>query len=405
MPGEVVLDPMAGSGTTLLEAYLAGRRGIGFDIDPLALRIAKAKTCPLHSEHVLATLRRLVTEAQNALREDPSTFQTAFEATFDQETRRFIQYWFSPQAFRALFYLSQSIQDISDKDLRLFFEVALSAIIITKRGGVTMALDLAHTRPHRAKIVFDEDGNEVLRSPMTRITPKRLEVLTKRLHPVLPEFEKRVRNNLNALLTLGKQINPVHVAAGNARALPLTDQSVDLVVTSPPYASNAIDYMRAHKFSLIWLGYPIQALSQHRKRYIGGESNIDAYANSLPPQVLAVLRELQTKDRKKMLAVHRYYTEMKDVLQETWRVLRPGKAAIFVVGTSMIRGVDIQIARCLAAIGKEIGFKIPPIGIRNLDRNRRMLPTGNHHDKTSQIQQRMHQEFVVGFYKPGPGEE
>jgi len=41
--GERVLDPMAGSGTALVEAALAGRVGIGVDIDPLAVRIARAK--------------------------------------------------------------------------------------------------------------------------------------------------------------------------------------------------------------------------------------------------------------------------------------------------------------------------------------------------------------------------
>src|SRR6516165_8014944 len=34
-PGDVVLDPMMGSGTTIVEALLEGRRGIGLDIDPL----------------------------------------------------------------------------------------------------------------------------------------------------------------------------------------------------------------------------------------------------------------------------------------------------------------------------------------------------------------------------------
>jgi len=43
-PGDVVLDPMVGSGTTLLEAVLAGRCAVGFDIDPLALRLCNAKT-------------------------------------------------------------------------------------------------------------------------------------------------------------------------------------------------------------------------------------------------------------------------------------------------------------------------------------------------------------------------
>ncbi|QLQ06260.1 MAG: hypothetical protein HZY76_09565 [Anaerolineae bacterium] len=60
--------------------------------------------------------------------------------------------------------------------------------------------------------------------------------------------------------------------AGDAQALPLPDTSVDLIVTSPPYASNAIDYMRAHKFSLVWLGRPIAALTQRRKDCIGGEA-------------------------------------------------------------------------------------------------------------------------------------
>lgn len=48
-PGETVLDPMVGSGTTLVEAILLGRRAIGFDIDPLALHLCRVKTTPLDS--------------------------------------------------------------------------------------------------------------------------------------------------------------------------------------------------------------------------------------------------------------------------------------------------------------------------------------------------------------------
>ena len=38
---------MMGSGTTIVEALLEGRRGIGLDIDPLALRVSQAKTIPM----------------------------------------------------------------------------------------------------------------------------------------------------------------------------------------------------------------------------------------------------------------------------------------------------------------------------------------------------------------------
>ena len=45
--GDVVCDPMAGSGTTLIEAWRHGRTSCGFDIDPLACLIARAKTTPV----------------------------------------------------------------------------------------------------------------------------------------------------------------------------------------------------------------------------------------------------------------------------------------------------------------------------------------------------------------------
>ena len=49
-PGEVVLDPMAGSGTTLVEARLLGRSAFGVDIDPLARLIARVKATALAPE-------------------------------------------------------------------------------------------------------------------------------------------------------------------------------------------------------------------------------------------------------------------------------------------------------------------------------------------------------------------
>ena len=52
MPDAVVLDPMMGSGTTILEAYLAERKGIGFDIDPLAIMISKVKNIHVRKKRI-----------------------------------------------------------------------------------------------------------------------------------------------------------------------------------------------------------------------------------------------------------------------------------------------------------------------------------------------------------------
>ena len=87
-------------------------------------------------------------------------------------------------------------------------------------------------------------------------------------------------------------------------------------------------------------------------------------------------------------------------LREMYRVLKPDKAAIVVIGNSIMRGENTKMKNCFVEIGKKIGFEVPFIGIRKLDRNKRMLPVGNNLDLESQIQQRMHEEYVIGFYKP-----
>ena len=123
-----------------------------------------------------------------------------------------------------------------------------------------MALDLAHTRPHKAKIVYTRDGEMLFGSELKYDENPRLRVLTKKLRSPIEEFEKRCTQNIKGLIFKSSNRIKPHINFGNAQNLPLDENSVDLIVTSPPYASNAIDYMRAHKFSLVWFGYNIDEL-------------------------------------------------------------------------------------------------------------------------------------------------
>ncbi len=47
VPGQVVLDPFMGGGTTVVEALAAGRQAIGIDVNSLAVFVATVKTTPL----------------------------------------------------------------------------------------------------------------------------------------------------------------------------------------------------------------------------------------------------------------------------------------------------------------------------------------------------------------------
>ncbi len=398
--GEIVLDPMMGSGTTVLETYLSGRRSIAFDIDPLSVLLTKVKVTPLDLDKIKKIGHKIILQAKFKTQKQRDELNLSLKNRFGSKTRHFINYWFAQETQIDLLALIQEIETIKDHKVRAFFELIFSAIIITKSGGVSLAFDLAHTRPHRAKIVFDQKNKPILGHDLVDDPSPREEFLTKQLKSPIIEFEKRFLINIRSFEKDFDNSNKPWISFGNAQNLPLDDSTVDLIVTSPPYAANAIDYMRAHKFSLAWLGYPIDALGNKRKEYIGGESITNIEYLQLPNYTANVVGRISQKDEKKGRVLHRYYSEMTRGLNEMFRVLKPGKAAVVVVGNSTMRGIDTETQNCLADIGQSIGFEIPKIGVRHLDRNRRMMPSGSKRDTDSQIQQRMHEEYVIGFYKP-----
>ncbi len=369
--GDVVLDPMMGSGTTIVEAFLAGREAIGFDIDPLAVRLCRVKVTPLDVERLTALGEEVLNGARWLLAA-PTTVTEELSKRFDTKTKAFIDYWFLPHTQRELMALIMAIENIKDEAIKDFLELTFSSIIITKSGGVSMARDLAHTRPHR-----DE---------------------TKVPQSALAAFEYRLKKNIAGIAELRDGEGSVELYSGDARALTLTDESVDLVVTSPPYA-NAIDYMRAHKFSLVWFGSPIEELSRLRATYIGSERVVGTNLAFLPHRSETAIRQLARKDPQKAKVLRKYFTDMSDAISEMYRVLRPNTAAIIVVGTSTIRGINVETHLCLADIAAGIGFQVVGIADRQLDRNRRMMPA-RFKKSASMIEQRIHEEYVIGLLKP-----
>ncbi len=399
-PGDVVLDPMMGSGTTVLEAWLNQRRAIGLDIDPLALRITKVKTSHLNLKDVLTETARVVDNSRKSLLNDRHNLASELSARWDAATREFVNFWFDTETQLELCSLVTQIERVEIPEVRDFLELAFSAIIITKSGGVSLALDLAHTRPHKAKTVLRKSSELQLVAEPTMTSAATPRHLTKYLRSSIEEFEKRVRSNVKGLIPFDESRFPPRILHANSQSIPLPDSSVDLIVTSPPYASNAIDYMRAHKFSLVWLGYSLNELGKKRDEYIGGERTKAFRFEALPNGVTDIVSKISASEKKKGLVLERYFSEMTRVLQEIFRVLKPGHCAIMVVGSSVMRGLDTRTHECLASIGCRIGFQVPRIGLRNLDRNRRMLPASRRIDSSSQIQQRMHQEYIIGFQKP-----
>lgn len=383
-PGETVLDPMAGSGTTLVEAQRLGRRAIGCDIDPLARLITSAKLTPVDVTEATQAGREVLLRAQREFSSHHAGLTKDLESRFDPKTRAFVDYWFRPQQQLELVALLRGTEALKDNSSRQFLRVVLSSTIIAKSGGVSMARDLAHTRPHR--------------------------VLDKEPKSAFAEFRRRLTHNLS-----GEQQASFHavgerpprdaeaaprVLAASAAATGLAAESADLIVTSPPYANGAIDYMRAHKFSLVWLGWKVDDLTDLRKTYLGHDAINAELSCELPAQCERTLSALARRDRRKASVLRRYFSEMTAVITEMHRLLRPGAAGILVVGTSVLRGLDVETHKGLAAIGEAQSLTLAGIGVRRLDRDKRMMPARWGNKTGSQIEERMHHEYVIGFARP-----
>ena len=372
-PGQTVLDPMSGSGTTLVEAQRLGRRAVGCDIDPLARLISATKLKPVAPDEVLQSGRSVLAGANR----DHSTRRKALEAElrgrFDGKTRGFLDYWFLPHRQLELLALLRRIEGVESPAVRQFLQVVFSSTIIAKSGGVSLARDLAHTRPHRV---------------LDKVTPS-----------AFSAFEKRLKANAVPGCVPSTTV-PAEVLAASARDTGLAPASADLVVTSPPYANNAIDYMRAHKFSLVWFGWTVDALADIRKTYLGHDAPAPESAISLPGRCEATLARLAELDARRARVLRRYFCEMSGVLAEMHRVLRPGGSAVVVVGTSTLRGMDVETHKALAAIAETLGFVSAGIGVRRLDRDKRMMPARWGGSMRSQIEHRMHEEYVIGLVKP-----
>ena len=365
---DTVLDPLVGSGTTLVEAALLGRNAIGVDLDPLAQHICKMKISKISQASAQCTLSDILTHIHFHL--NPKRPSQWIEENFDEKTKEFIDFWFERETQLELATLMCSIDEvITDNDMKNFFFGVFSSVIITKSGGVSRARDLAHTRPHR----------DVEKKPKN----------------ALDQFRIKAEKSIEVLSDI-KARGEAKIIGGDARNLPLSDNSIDFIITSPPYV-NGIDYMRAHKFSLVWLGWPIDRLSHLRSTYIGSEKTRNRQ-NTLPRITREWCSNVKKRDARKGEILKQYYCDMSTALSEMYRVLREGTAAVIVVGTSTMRGIVIPHHVCLNEIALHNGFTCIRIGERRLERNKRMMPIA-HKSKRNGIENRLHSEYVLGLWK------
>jgi adenine-specific DNA methylase len=282
-----ILDPMAGSGTTLVIARARGHQAFGCDTDPLAVLIARAWCSDVVTDRLLQRARLVLKEAVEITKD--LTLEKAYPSKADDETRQFINFWFDDNSRVQLTALSNCISRVDNPNEKNLLWISFSRLIITKKRGVSLAMDVSHSRPHR----------KYEKAPTTPF-----DNFLSALNYIIKNASFRHDNF---------QFAPAIVLKGDARSLSFSSNSVDLVITSPPYL-NAIDYLRGHKLSLVWMGYSISSLRSVRSSNIGAERFMSLAATDELMNILEQMGDIEGLDGRSTGMIIRYLGDMSNVL-------------------------------------------------------------------------------------------
>jgi DNA modification methylase len=320
--GELVVDPFGGCGTTLVESKIMGRHSVGVDINPVAALITKAKITPIAPQEIEKTF--------STIKANIDTYSIDTKQKMLEHER--IDYWFKPAEKSKLAFLFNNISDLKNQDIRNFFYCGFSNIL-------------------KNCSIWVQKSNKPIRD------------LNKKPSDPIPAFYKQIemmmRKNARfyELLKEKKHLEILSkVYCADARTIPVMNNSVNLVVTSPPYVTS-YEYADLHQLSALWLEY-IKDLSDFRKRFIGTSYNEKKKLILNSELAKTIKNKLMKKDKKTADEVSTYFSEMNQVFVEIKRILKKSGKACIVIGNTSLKGVEILNAEVFTEQLQNLGFKI-----------------------------------------------
>ncbi|PKP59749.1 MAG: hypothetical protein CVT89_00865, partial [Candidatus Altiarchaeales archaeon HGW-Altiarchaeales-2] len=269
--GDLVLDPFMGSGTTILESQILGLNSVGIDVSPVCVLVSKVKT---ESVAVLDKIK----EIKDEILKQNETNLTNFENPENKGIRA-------------------SVEGIKDEKVRNFF---LVAELISHSDESRRGRDF-----HKS---FSNNVEKMLKS--------------------VEDFDKAIKE-------VGLKPGKVRIEKGDSRDIKLKDNSIDGIITSPPY-SIALDYVKNDAHALEALGFDTKII---REEFIGVRG---------------------TNSNRIVL----YNQDIMKSIDEMFRVLKPGKFCVIIIGDASYLGERIKTVDFTLQYAKKLGFKL----IKNIDK-------------------------------------
>lgn len=356
----LVADPMCGSGTTLVEAVLAGHKGIGLDMNPLSVFMTKTKCALLFVDP--GELSRTYDDTRiTLLHTKPRTRpdELSYFESLSQEDKNYLKRWFPEQVLDDLDRIAEVITCQPKGPCKNLLWISLSNIL--RRVSWQKEEDLRVRKESKVDIDIDP------------------------IRDFLEDLGRSIRMVLALRLQRGIQVlGAFKVKEGDARKLSIAWKQfvgkVDVVITSPPYAT-ALPYIDTDRLSLIYLKLLTRGDHRLRDQFMIGNreitkkrrlailAHLEENKGILPDKVVRLILQIKQLNEVSKVGFRRlnlpallakYFFDMREVLLGIEAILKPEAFAYIVIGNNhTIAGgqrININTAELLTDLADEVGL-------------------------------------------------
>lgn len=345
-PGDIVVDPFGGCGTTLVEAKVSGRKSYGFDINPVAKLITQTKISPILPKTLDNTLGKF-TKIYDASEPQPPIIRNER-----------LGYWFEDSTLKELNRIYVSIKKIKNYNARRFYLCAFSHILKNCSRWLMKSI----------KPTIDKDKE----FPTSfEVFSQHLRFMTKRNN----QFFELLKTNGNLKVFTKMRI------ADSTKKLPLGENTADLIITSPPYVTS-YEYADLHQLSLLWFGNDktlfkkwgrhTEDFNGFRKKFIGTSLRKSTRKEVINSSIgEEIIKELSLKEVGTARSVAHYFSDMNKSFIEIFRILKHGGRVAIIIGDTILHG--IHVANSEVAVEQMQNMGLTPVELIKREITNKMI--------------------------------